>query len=224
MPAGRRVEVNTARGAVQVSELTRPGNVVWSGRFMSARVIAVVEHPAGEATGRTYAHVAIDDHSSLAQVELRATQQAGDCVAVTRRLIAAYRERGTPIQRILTDNGSCYRSAGFAHLLAEHDIRHIRTAPKRPAQTAKQKPSSASCNGNRPTPTSTPQATTEPQPYQAGCAGTTTTDHTARSKNGHPPAASHKQRGPTSRPSRRRSPARGAAAASAARRNRTAGA
>jgi hypothetical protein len=51
--AGRRVEVSTARGVVQVSELTRSGNVIRSGRFMAARVIAVVEHPAGEATGRT---------------------------------------------------------------------------------------------------------------------------------------------------------------------------
>jgi len=50
--AGWRVEVNTARGVLQVSELTRSGTVVRSGRFMSARVIAVVEHPAEEATGR----------------------------------------------------------------------------------------------------------------------------------------------------------------------------
>jgi len=87
--------------------------------------------------GWTYAHVAVDDHSRLAQVELRATQQAGDCVAVTRRLIAAYHERGTPIQRILTDNGSCYRSADFARLLAQHDIRHIRTRPYTPRTNGK---------------------------------------------------------------------------------------
>ena len=50
--AGRRVEVNTARGVVEVRELTRSGTVVRSGRFMAARVIAVVEHPAEEITGR----------------------------------------------------------------------------------------------------------------------------------------------------------------------------
>ncbi|HEU4480327.1 MAG TPA: hypothetical protein VFS18_00455 [Actinomycetota bacterium] len=44
--AGRRVEVSTGRGIVEVSELTRSGNVVRSGRFMAARVVAVVEHPA----------------------------------------------------------------------------------------------------------------------------------------------------------------------------------
>lgn len=44
--AGRRVEVSTARGVVEVSELTRTGQSVRTGRFMAARVIALVEHPA----------------------------------------------------------------------------------------------------------------------------------------------------------------------------------
>lgn len=46
--AGRRVEVATARGTVEVSELTRSGNVVRSGRFMQTRVVAVIEHPAAD--------------------------------------------------------------------------------------------------------------------------------------------------------------------------------
>jgi len=87
--------------------------------------------------GWQYAHVAIDDHSRLAQVELRATEQAVDCIAATRRVIAAYAERGTPIQRILTDNGSCYRSHDFTDLLAEHGIRHIRTKPYTPRTNGK---------------------------------------------------------------------------------------
>jgi hypothetical protein len=44
--SGRRVEVSTARGVVEVSEVTRTGQPVRTGRFMAARVIAVVEHPA----------------------------------------------------------------------------------------------------------------------------------------------------------------------------------
>jgi len=46
--AGRRVEVSTSRGTVEVSEVTRTGNVVRSGRFMQTRVVAIVEHPALE--------------------------------------------------------------------------------------------------------------------------------------------------------------------------------
>jgi len=44
--AGRRVEVSTARGVVEVSEVTRTGQSVRTGRFMAARVVALVEHPA----------------------------------------------------------------------------------------------------------------------------------------------------------------------------------
>lgn len=53
--AGRRVEVSTARGVVEVTEVTRTGQAVRTGRFMAARVVALVEHPAGsdeEAAGR----------------------------------------------------------------------------------------------------------------------------------------------------------------------------
>ena len=54
--AGRRVEISNARGVVEVSEVTRTGQVVRSGRFMAARVVALVEHPAedegGEGRGR----------------------------------------------------------------------------------------------------------------------------------------------------------------------------
>ncbi len=44
--AGRRVEVSNVRGTVEVSEMTRTGNVVRSGRFMATRVVAIIEHPA----------------------------------------------------------------------------------------------------------------------------------------------------------------------------------
>ena len=44
--AGRRVEIATARGIVEVSEVTRTGKPIRMGRFMSARVVALVEHPA----------------------------------------------------------------------------------------------------------------------------------------------------------------------------------
>ncbi len=44
--AGRRVEISNVRGTVEVSEVTRTGVIVRSGRFMSTRVVAVIEHPA----------------------------------------------------------------------------------------------------------------------------------------------------------------------------------
>jgi hypothetical protein len=46
--AGRRVEITTARGVVEVAELTRTGEPVRRARFMASRVLALVEHPAEE--------------------------------------------------------------------------------------------------------------------------------------------------------------------------------
>ena len=50
--AGRRVEVNTSRGVVEVREVTRSGQTVRTGRFMASRLIALVEHPAADEQGR----------------------------------------------------------------------------------------------------------------------------------------------------------------------------
>jgi hypothetical protein len=49
--AGRRIEITTARGVVEVTEVTRSGTPIRAGRFMANRLIALVEHPAQESDG-----------------------------------------------------------------------------------------------------------------------------------------------------------------------------
>lgn len=49
--AGRRIEITTARGVVEVTEVTRSGTPVRTGRFMANRLVALVEHPALEGDG-----------------------------------------------------------------------------------------------------------------------------------------------------------------------------
>jgi hypothetical protein len=50
--AGRRIEVVTTRGVVEVREVTRSGNPVRTARFMATRLVALVEHPAADERGR----------------------------------------------------------------------------------------------------------------------------------------------------------------------------
>lgn len=50
--AGRRVEITTGRGVVEVTEVTRTGEPMRRARFMASRVVALVEHPAGENSSR----------------------------------------------------------------------------------------------------------------------------------------------------------------------------
>jgi hypothetical protein len=66
--AGRRVEVSTGRGVVEVSEVTRSGTIVRTARFMTTRVVALVEHPVddlGEVQPRKRGKKAIEGQSSL---------------------------------------------------------------------------------------------------------------------------------------------------------------
>ena len=69
--AGRRIEVTTARGVVEVTEVTRGGTPVRTGRFMSNRLIALVEHPAQEL--------------DKARVEVTTRRRIGAATATERR-------------------------------------------------------------------------------------------------------------------------------------------
>jgi hypothetical protein len=46
--AGRRVEVETRRGLVEVTEVTRTGSPVRTARFMASRIVSLVEYPAAD--------------------------------------------------------------------------------------------------------------------------------------------------------------------------------
>jgi hypothetical protein len=63
--AGRRVDVSTGRGIVEVSEVTRSGQAVRTGRFMTTRVIALVEHPAEEPVTARRRSRALRDQTSM---------------------------------------------------------------------------------------------------------------------------------------------------------------
>jgi hypothetical protein len=66
--AGRRVEVSTGRGIVEVSEVTRNGTIVRTARFMTSRVVALVEHPIdadGDEQPRRRGRKAIDGQGAM---------------------------------------------------------------------------------------------------------------------------------------------------------------
>jgi transposase InsO family protein len=87
--------------------------------------------------GWQHAHVAVDDHSRWGMVELRPAEDAVSCTAFLASVISAYADQGITIRRVMTDNGSGYRSHRFRALIAKHDIRHIRTKPYTPRTNGK---------------------------------------------------------------------------------------
>ena len=87
--------------------------------------------------GWEYAHVAVDDHSRIAYVEVLPDQQGPTCAAFLQRALAWWAHRKVVVQRVLTDNGSGYRSRPFAKVCGQLAVRHRRTRPYTPRTNGK---------------------------------------------------------------------------------------
>lgn len=94
-------------------------------------------HGRNHGAGWEFCHVAIDDTSRLAYVEVLDDELATTCVAFLRRAVAWFAAQGVIVQRVMTDNGSGYRSYLHAAVVAELGIRHLRTRPYRPRTNGK---------------------------------------------------------------------------------------
>ena len=87
--------------------------------------------------GTCYLHTVIDDHSRVAYVEARDDETKQTAVEVLRNAVAWFAERGVTIERVLTDNGGCYRSHLWRETCHELGIVHKRTRPYRPQTNGK---------------------------------------------------------------------------------------
>jgi transposase InsO family protein len=92
-----------------------------------------VHHNA--VVGYHYLHTALDDHSRLAYSEMLPDETGDTAAAFWTRARAWFTARGITVERVLTDNGSCYRSRVFAAALAP--ATHKRTRPYRPQTNGK---------------------------------------------------------------------------------------
>jgi transposase InsO family protein len=87
--------------------------------------------------GTGFLHTVIDDYSRVAYVEICADERAQTAIGVLARAVAWFAERGVTVERVLSDNGSCYRSHAWADACAALDITHKRTRPYRPQTNGK---------------------------------------------------------------------------------------
>jgi transposase InsO family protein len=88
-------------------------------------------------TGWDYVHVAIDDATRLAYAEVLADEKASTAAGFLRRALAFYQRHGITVERVLTDNGSPYRSTIHALACRALGVRHLRTRPRRPQTNGK---------------------------------------------------------------------------------------
>lgn len=96
---------------------------------------------AGQSNSRgvgwEFVHVCIDDHSRVAFSEIKPDETADSAVPFLKAAIAYYKSLGVTVTRVMTDNGSCYKSFAFRDACRELGIKHIRTKPYTPRTNGK---------------------------------------------------------------------------------------
>lgn len=92
---------------------------------------------SNKGIGWDYVHVAIDDASRLAYVEILGDEKTANSCGFLRRAVEWFAGRGVRIQRVMSDNGSSYRSHDFVALCDELAVRHLRTRPYTPRTNGK---------------------------------------------------------------------------------------
>jgi transposase InsO family protein len=94
-------------------------------------------HTKRRGHGWDFVHVAIDDHSRVAYVEILDSERADDAVAFLERAIEWFAILGVRVRSVMTDNGSCYVSHHWAATCKRRRITHLRTRPNRPRTNGK---------------------------------------------------------------------------------------
>lgn len=87
--------------------------------------------------GWEYVHVAIDDHSRVAFAKVMPSEKQQSAIAFLKEAVAYYNRLGVKVQRVMTDNGSCYKSFAFRRACKRLGLRHIRTKPYTPKTNGK---------------------------------------------------------------------------------------
>jgi len=87
--------------------------------------------------GWEFVHVCIDDASRIAFTQIKPDEKKASAIAFLKAAIAYYASLGIKVQRVMTDNGSCYKSFAFARACKRLGLRHIRTKPYTPKTNGK---------------------------------------------------------------------------------------
>jgi transposase InsO family protein len=90
-----------------------------------------------KTAGWDFVHVAIDDATRLAYAEVLSDEKASTAIAFLGRALAFYTRHGISVERVMTDNGSAYRSAIHSLACRALGIRHLRTRAYRPQTNGK---------------------------------------------------------------------------------------
>lgn len=119
---------------IDVKKLGRIGR---PGHRVTGRVSAGGHYGQAYRLGWEYVHVCVDDATRLVYVEVLDDEKAVTAIGFLRRAVAHYNAYGIQVERLMTDNGSAYRSTIHALACKALGIKHLRTRPYRPRTNGK---------------------------------------------------------------------------------------
>ena len=126
-------------------EYAEPGGLIHIDIKKLGRFARIGHRITGDRTGRAgagtrgweFVHVCIDDASRVAFSQVLADEKKESAVAFLSAAVAYYASLGVAVRRVMTDNGSCYRSRAFAKTCARLGLKHIFTKPYTPRTNGK---------------------------------------------------------------------------------------
>lgn len=133
----------TAQPHVVRYERERPGEILHLDTKKLGRIERTGHRITGDRRDHTrgvgweFLHLAVDDHSRLAYTEVLPDERKVTTTGFLERALAWFADHGVPIERVMTDNGSAYRSKPFAKALQQRGIRHVFTKPYTPRTNVK---------------------------------------------------------------------------------------
>jgi transposase InsO family protein len=124
-------------------ERAAPGELI----HLDTKKLGRIERPSHRVTGDRrdrvrgigweFAHVAIDDHSRTSLIAMAEDERKESAVAFLEQVVEHYRACGIRVERVMTDNGSAYRSRAFADACRRLQLRHLYTRPYTPQTNGK---------------------------------------------------------------------------------------
>jgi transposase InsO family protein len=126
-------------------ERERPGELIHIDIKKLGKFDQIGHRITGDRTGQSnsrgvgweFVHVSIDDASRIAFSQIKPDERKRSAVAFLKAAVAYYANLGVRVERVMTDNGSCYRSFAFRNACRRLGLRHIRTKPYTPKTNGK---------------------------------------------------------------------------------------
>jgi transposase InsO family protein len=126
-------------------EREKPGEMIHIDIKKLGKFNQIGHRISGDRTGQSnnrgvgweYVHVAIDDHSRVAFAKVMSSEKKRSAIAFLKDTIAYYDDLGVKVERVMTDNGSCYKSFAFRRACKRLGLKHIRTKPYTPKTNGK---------------------------------------------------------------------------------------